>query len=113
MRRQQLERSLMTPAQTYAAFAGDYLIAAGHLSDVAIAVKAATQAGDRRILVFDDATGATVELDLRGSPQDFLQRLPAPAEEADLAPAAPRTSVRPKLGVTAREVTLLPRPARG
>ena len=100
----------MIPARAYTAFAGDRLIEAGALPDVALAVKAATEAGDTRILVFDDATGVTVELDLRGSPQDVLQRLPAPLgdNEEDLA-NAPRQRGRPKLGVTPREITLLPR----
>lgn len=110
MRRQQHERKLMIPARAYTAFAGDRLIKAGALPDVALAVKAATEAGDSKILVFDDATGTTVELDLRGSPQDVLQRLPVPPEdnEEDLA-NAPRQRGRPKLGVTPREITLLPR----
>lgn len=51
------------------------------------------------VLVFDDATGAQVDLDLhRRTPE--TQAAPAPA---------PRPAGRPKLGVVAREVTLLPR----
>ncbi|MBP7648465.1 MAG: DUF2239 family protein [Phenylobacterium sp.] len=110
MRRQQFEREHMTLAQAYTAFAGDHLIAMGSLPDVALAVKAATEAGDTKILVFDDATGATVELDLRGSPQDVLLRLPAPIEPEDQDDqSTPRARGRPKLGVTPREITLLPR----
>ncbi|WP_298352155.1 DUF2239 family protein [Rhodoblastus sp.] len=52
-----------------------------------------------RVLVFDDATGRQVDPDFRESPGS-----PAPA-----AAEAPRGRGRPKLGVVAREVTLLPR----
>lgn len=54
------------------------------------------------LLVFEEATGRLVDLDLRGSLEDSVARLPP-----DLAPKPARG--RPKLGVTAREVTLLPR----
>jgi uncharacterized protein len=55
---------------------------------------------DVRLLAFDDATGQQVDLDLRD----------APAEPEAAAPASdPRGRGRPKLGVVAREVTLLPR----
>lgn len=83
------------------AFAGSRGIARGALPAVAGAAHASR---DERPLVFDDATGRIVELDLRGSVEDVLARLPP----AGLAPAKP-TRGRPKLGVTAREVTLLPR----
>jgi hypothetical protein len=53
------------------------------------------------VLVFDDATGRVVDLDLRGGPQEVAARY------APQRPHRPRG--RPKLGVTAREVTLLPR----
>lgn len=56
-----------------------------------------------RILVFDDATGQVIDLDLRGSNAEILARL-VPAEDQ---PA--RSRGRPRLGVVAREVTLLPR----
>jgi hypothetical protein len=66
------------------------------------AVKAATDAGES-VLAFDAATGRVVDLDLRGDAAAVLARLtPAPEEEK-------RGPGRPKLGVTAREVTLLPR----
>lgn len=82
------------------AFAAGRRIAKGPLLVVAPHVKAAYDAGAPQLLVFDDSTGRLVELDLRGSPDEVLGRLtPAPT-------AAPRG--RPKLGVTAREVTLLP-----
>jgi len=83
------------------AFAGDRRIASGAPRDVVPAVKAATEAGER-VLVFDDADAKPVEFDLRGELDAVLARLPVPVEEK-------RGPGRPKLGVTAREVTLLPR----
>jgi uncharacterized protein len=54
-------------------------------------------------LVFDDATGRQVDLDTRGTPEEISHRY---AEEA--TPGARRRG-RPRLGVVAKEVTLLPR----
>ena len=60
------------------------------------------------ILIFDDATGQQIDLDLRGDDDEVLARL-APAGIEAAGPSGPRGRGRPKLGVTAREVTLLPR----
>jgi uncharacterized protein len=92
----------------YIAFEGDRRIASGDLRTVA---RAAKEALDRHteasVFVFDDGSHP-VELDFRGAVDDVLARLPeAPAE--DNAAPAPRGPGRPKLGVVAREVTLLPR----
>lgn len=103
----------MSPASDipYLAFEGDRCIAAGDLRTVA---RAAKETLDRRkdaaVLVFDSASGP-VDIDFRGSVDDVLARLPADAAVAaeDAAVAAPRGPGRPKLGVVAREVTLLPR----
>ena len=84
------------------AFAGGRLIATGAPAMVAHAVKAAHDAGEA-VLVFDDADGRPVEFDLRGDLEAVLGRL------APSAPVEKRGPGRPKLGVTAREVTLLPR----
>lgn len=97
-------------ARRVSAFSGSRLLASGPLVSVALAVKSETEQGpDRAVLVFDDATGAVVDLDLRGSAQDVLARLDdaRPADAA--APEAPRRRGRPSLGVVPREVTLLPR----
>ncbi len=90
--------------KTFTAFAGHERLAAGALSQVALAAKAAHDRGLEPILVFDDATGRTVELDFRGSSADVAARLGTDGEP----PPKPGRG-RPKLGVTAREVTLLPR----
>ena len=125
----------------FTAFENDQLIASGPLSNVATAVKLASDARSTSVLwVFDDATGQTVELDLRGSDADVVQRvaqrelnsaaLPiayndateANSSQVDSATVASIAGIasttdatttrgrgRPKLGVVAREVTLLPR----
>jgi hypothetical protein len=92
------------PADTQCtAFDGHRLIAQGALAGVALAVKAAGDATGP-ILVFDDATGRVIDLDLRGSDADIVARLASSAGSGE-----PRSRGRPKLGVIAREVTLLPR----
>ena len=86
------------------AFAGPRMIAAGALADVALAVKAALEELPyEALLVFDDATGTVIDLDLRGDARDIAARLAEPA------PPKVAGRGRPKLGVVAREVTLLPR----
>ena len=89
---------------TYTAFSGPRRIASGELVEVVTAVKRLTDEDDQAsILVFDDATGRTIDLYLRGTLDDVLAKLRRP----DGAPV--RGPGRPKLGVVAREVTLLPR----
>lgn len=98
--------SLVPPSFT--AFTGNILIATGELPDVALATKLAHDRGDPRIIIFNDSTGEVLDLDLRGSPSDVLSRVQdqsAPEEPS----AQPQARGRPRLGVTAREVTLLPR----
>src|SRR5258708_27878883 len=98
----------------YIAFEQDRCMATGDLHQVA---RAAKRLLDRRkdasILVFDGRTSAPVDIDFRGSIDDVLARLPetaaAPAASDDDALPAARGPGRPKLGVVAREITLLPR----
>jgi uncharacterized protein len=105
------------------AFAGGRCLAFGSLSTVALVAKAAVDAAANNaalppVLLFNDATGETVELDWRGTAAEFaatLAALPQAAasitdalEEPSDSSASPKVG-RPKLGVVAREVTLLPR----
>ncbi|HZX27868.1 MAG TPA: DUF2239 family protein [Telluria sp.] len=101
---------------TYTSFEGHRIIGAGSFAEAARAAVAAGHAGGRDpVLVFDDADGRVVDLDLRGSAREIDARLAA--DPRNLPPPAPppeeetavRTRGRPKLGVVAREVTLLPR----
>lgn len=83
----------------YTAFRDSRRIAQGTLAEVALAVKAALAAHpDATFLTFDDATGKVVDLDLRGTDAQIVARH-----------SESRARGRPKLGVVAREVTLLPR----
>jgi hypothetical protein len=100
----------------FTAFEGQRRLASGSLAEVALAVKKACDRGSSApVLVIDDSTGRTIDLDLRGSDNEILKRLPQAAEPshpsaADAPPLGePRGRGRPKLGVVAREVTLLPR----
>jgi hypothetical protein len=104
----------MTPGFDIAgiAFEGDRCIASGDLREVVSAAKAALDRDkDCSILVFDGSSGGVIDIDFRGSIDDVLARLPRRADAAgeDAATATPRGPGRPKLGVVAREVTLLPR----
>jgi hypothetical protein len=96
------------------AFDGATLVASGPLPDVAVAVKRATaddkrRAASREILVLDAITSEPIELDLRGSETDVLNRVLALELIAGSATDAARGPGRPRLGVIGREVTLLPR----
>ena len=105
--------------ETWIAFSGERCVALGTPHAVGAAVKARVDAEpDALMLVFNARTSFPVELDLRGSLADMLARLPAMSAtdpEAEIRPdtgtvlPATRAPGRPKLGVTAREVTLLPR----
>ncbi len=102
---------------SYTAFEGFRRIATGGLAQVAMKTKKVVDRGERApVLIFDDVTGEQLELDLRGTGSDVVNRIAkttheqSPAAVAiDPASEAPRGPGRPKLGVVAREVTLLPR----
>ncbi len=80
---------------TWTAFQQGRMIATGPFAEIAPLVKAAMAAGGQAsVLVFDDATGRQVDLDLDSPPSLAAEQ---------------RGPGRPKLGVVAREVTLLPR----
>ena len=102
-------------SQCFTAFIGQQLLATGPLAEVAIAVmKASKNAAAKPIIIFDDAIGRPLDLDLRGTERDVVARLPQPpaasqAPAGDVSAPEPRGRGRPKLGVVAREVTLLPR----
>lgn len=98
------------------AFLGHCRLAEGPLMAVAVAVKAASDDNPTTpILVFDDATGAVIDFDLRGTMAAVITRLTAPVSSETTdgtdhdGPDTNRGRGRPKLGVIPREVTLLPR----
>lgn len=98
---------------TYTTFDGPRRIAGGSLQDNALAAKRALEADAAgTVLTFDDSTGRLVDIDFRGSDADMLARLAqntAPAATEAEPAAEARGRGRPRLGVVAREVTLLPR----
>jgi len=106
-----------TLTKSCTAFAGTLQIAQGALLDVALEIKAKDpNRPNIPILVFDDETGAVIDLDLRGTTAEIVNRLDDHAREAprskQITPKGEgehRSRGRPKLGVVAREVTLLPR----
>lgn len=107
----------MTPHVTYTAFAGHRRIASGPLLSVALAAKRQIESGATdSVLIFDDASGRQIDVDTRGSEEQVASRLEqhTMADDcaetlSDVSPNTPRGRGRPRLGVVAREVTLLPR----
>lgn len=87
--------------RTVSAFADDRLIARGPLLSTLRATRERLDLGETgRVLFFDDDSGAQLDFDLRGTPDDVVAREAPP-------PATPKVG-RPKLGVVAREISLLP-----
>jgi uncharacterized protein len=85
---------------SHTAFQGFRRVISGTIPEVAVYLKDRPQ-GD--ILVFEDATGRQVDVDLRGTPEEIS------APRAEQVSIEPRGRGRPRLGVIAKEVTLLPR----
>jgi hypothetical protein len=88
------------------------------LAHVALRAKAVLDRDQwAQVLIFDDVTSRLIEVDLRGTPEEVAQRITgaqAVGPTSDETPQPqegdePRRPGRPKLGVVAREVTLLPR----
>lgn len=89
--------------RTYAAFAGDRLVAAGDLAQMLTRTKAfLDRSGDSAVLIFEDQTGRQVDFDFRGTAGEVVARAAAATSPARGAVG------RPRLGVVSREVSLLP-----
>lgn len=97
------------------AFEGSRRIAAGELHQVALKTKEVLDRGSPdQVLIFDESTSEPIEVDFRGTAQEVFERLTTPgartpADPPSAAPTVQRGPGRPRLGVVAREVTLLPR----
>lgn len=95
----------MNTEPRYIAFAGGRALAEGSVEDVLPVLKrrldrnATTPA-----LTFNVTTGQQTDFDLTGSAEAVLKRAQDQAQ-----PSPPRGPGRPKLGVTSREISLLPR----
>uniref|UniRef100_B0T3S0 DUF2239 domain-containing protein n=1 Tax=Caulobacter sp. (strain K31) TaxID=366602 RepID=B0T3S0_CAUSK len=90
----------------YVVFEGERRIGGGSKLEAAVAAQARLGKAPEAALLIFDPDGRQVDFDLRGGPWDLALRLGEGDGEA--APRG-RGRGRPKLGVTAREVTLLPR----
>jgi hypothetical protein len=101
----------MQTLSAYTAFQGKALLRHGRLAEVITAIKSiSSEAHPEGVLIFDNASGGVVDVDFRGSADEVVARLPAEAEaQPEPAEEAPRGPGRPRLGVVAKEVTLLPR----
>ncbi len=113
---------ITTALHSYTSFDGHRRIATGSLPANAMALKRALEAGaNGPVLVFDDSTGRSVDLDTSGTEAAVLERTAKRAAQLEsvrqpdgdngeaAGVAEPRGRGRPKLGVVSREVTLLPR----
>jgi len=102
---------------SFIAFEGSRRIASGNLQDVALKAKEILDRDvNASVLIFDEVTSRPIEVDFRGTAEDVLGKLPpttsvdaSPDGPIEPVPAVPQAPGRPRLGVVAREVTLLPR----
>ncbi len=106
-----MEKEQLNPAQAYSAFQGQKCIAVGDLASVVRSAKEVVDSVEHAsILVFENTTSRQVEIDFRGTVDEVLQRLqPEQPETPKTENIEEVKAGRPKLGVIAREVTLLPR----
>src|ERR1700677_2884690 len=97
-----VEASNQAQPSNYTLFIRDTSVVSGDLRAVLLRAKArADRGGPKDVLLFEDETGRQLEVSLEGTPEELLARA--------LPIASPQGRGRPKLGVTAGEVTLLPR----
>lgn len=99
-----------SPPRFAVAFEGDRLVAAGPFDRVSESVRAAqARGGHGAILVFDARSSEQLEVDPR-TPTGAAAALDPTASKLTASEVEPhRGPGRPRLGVVAREVTLLPR----
>ena len=97
----------MNETDTYISFYGTQQIAVGVLADMLsettrfIKDEHSSGTDTKLLLIFNERTGEQVDFDLRGSVEEVLEKA--------LPKRKKRGVGRPKLGVTSREITLLPR----
>jgi hypothetical protein len=105
----------MEAQEMFYAFRGDQLLARGTIASVARALReAAGGQCKERLSLYVERTGAPTDIDVSGTEQEMLQRLADqfPKEFEAEGPddsGARRGPGRPRLGVTSKEVSLLPR----
>lgn len=92
----------MNREAVFTAFAGSSLLVSGGLERVVRGVKSYVNGrSTAELLIFDDSSGEQVDFDLRGTVEEVVHRI--------VAPAAKKGPGRPRLGVVGREISLLPR----
>ncbi|MFC5585478.1 DUF2239 family protein [Nitratireductor kimnyeongensis] len=92
---------------SFTAFHGKKCLSQGSDAVVALAAKAVLDdLPGADVLIFDDETGRQVDFNLNGNREEVVARLDGSANAKKPVKRAPG---RPKLGVVAREITLLPR----
>ncbi|WNJ78522.1 DUF2239 family protein [Cedecea neteri] len=96
------------PPVTLTAFLQRRQIAHGNLSELLRQLKA-TPIGNEPVFIFNDQTGKRLDLHVQGDEASAIAAYPELAEQPTEEAAAVKTRGRPKLGVAAKEVTLLPR----
>ncbi|MGI1678401.1 MAG: DUF2239 family protein [Cellvibrionaceae bacterium] len=98
------------------AFYQNRRIASGGIQFVATEVKQSLVDEADKAIILDSTTGETIEIDFRGSLESINEQFTSPSlidnnskiEELEKTEKTPKRG-RPKLGVVAREITLLPR----
>ena len=102
-----------TVGPTWVAFEHHQMTATGQPAAVIAAIQQRLAATPHAMpVVLDAVSSERIELDWRAPMESLLAALPTHAPEpadGEAADGTPRGPGRPKLGVTAREVTLLPR----
>lgn len=93
------------PERTFAAFHHTELVARGTLEQVLSRAHERGPKTAKACLFFDEESGAQIDFDLRGTLAQILARL---ADHPALRPELPKGPGRPKLGVSCKEVCLLP-----
>lgn len=101
---------MSTTTLSYTAFEDTKLIICGSLDEVALKIKKRLKLKpSASILIFSDSTGKEMDLDLRGSEAEILDRLKVFITTSMHEQPVSTGPGRPKLGVVPREVSLLPR----
>ncbi|HEY9678091.1 MAG TPA: DUF2239 family protein [Drouetiella sp.] len=113
-----METANTNPNPQCVAFAGTTAVAAGHIAHVAKITKEYLDLNQSEtVLIFDSNTSEQIEIDFRGTAEEVIARLQdrysysdvASGEGLPLNQESSKGPGRPKLGVVAREITLLPR----
>ena len=90
MRPDVINMAMISMHRTFTAFQGPRRLVSGPAGEVALVVKRVAPRPDEAIIIFEDATGRSIDFDLRGGDREVLARLaklvPPPAEASDRRP---------------------------